>query len=209
MTFVNFLIIAASSYLLGSLSFAIIVCRLTLHQDIRAYGSGNAGLTNAYRTMGARKTVYVLLGDILKGVAAVTIGGMLDGQLGKLIAGVFVVVGHVFPVYFGFQGGKGVLVGAVLLALFDWRIFAIAIVLFIVIVAATKWISLGSICAALTVPFTMHFFYQDWLMTAIAIGLVAAVIFLHRANIKRIATGTENKFSFHSKPQIEKGELKK
>ena len=202
MTLVNFLIIAASSYLLGSLSFAIIICRLTLHQDIRSYGSGNAGLTNAYRTMGAKKTVYVLLGDILKGVAAVSIGGLLDGQLGKLIAGVFVIVGHVFPVYFGFRGGKGVLVGAVLLALFDWRIFAIAIVLFLILVALTCWISLGSICASLTVPFTMHYFYQNWLMTAIAIGLVAAVIFLHRSNIKRILAGKENKFSFKGKPQI-------
>ncbi|WP_087064941.1 glycerol-3-phosphate 1-O-acyltransferase PlsY [Intestinibacillus massiliensis] len=208
MTLVNFLIIAASSYLLGSLSFAIIVCRLTLHQDIRSYGSGNAGLTNAYRTMGAKKTVYVLLGDILKGVAAVSVGGLLDGQLGKLIAGVFVVVGHVFPVYFGFRGGKGVLVGAVLLALFDWRIFVIAIVLFVIIVAATRWISLGSICAALTVPFTMHFFYHDWLMTAIAVGLVAAVIFLHRSNIKRILAGKENRFSFTGKPQIQKEQPK-
>ncbi|MGE4548900.1 MAG: glycerol-3-phosphate 1-O-acyltransferase PlsY [Intestinibacillus sp.] len=208
MTLVNFLIIAASAYLLGSLSFAIIVCRVTLHKDIRAYGSGNAGLTNAYRTMGAGKTAFVLLGDILKGVAAISIGGMLDGQLGKLIAGVFVIVGHVFPVYFGFRGGKGVLVGAVLLALFDWRIFAIAFALFVIIVVLTKWISLGSICATLTFPFTTYLFYRDWPMTAIAAGLAAAVVFLHRSNIKRILSGTENKFSFHGKPQIEKGKPK-
>lgn len=208
MTFVNFLIIAASSYLLGSLSFAIIVCRLTLHQDIRTYGSGNAGLTNAYRTMGAGKTVFVLLGDILKGVAAISIGGTLDGQMGKLIAGIFVILGHVFPVYFGFRGGKGVLVGAVLLALFDWRIFAIAFSLFVVVALITKWISLGSICAALSFPLAMHCFYSNGLMLLIAIGLAGAVIFLHRANIKRILSGTENKFSFRGKPQIMKEKTK-
>lgn len=208
MTLVNFLMITASAYLIGSLSFAIIVCRVTLHKDIRAYGSGNAGLTNAYRTMGAGKTGFVLLGDILKGVAAISIGGMLEGQLGKLIAGIFVIVGHVFPVYFGFRGGKGVLVGAVLLALFDWRVFAIAILLFIIVVALTKWISLGSICASMTFPFTTYLFYRNWLMTAISFGLAAAVVFLHRSNIKRILAGTENKFSFHGVPQIEKDKPK-
>lgn len=204
MTGLNFVIIAVSAYLLGSLSFAIIICRITLHQDIRSYGSGNAGLTNAYRTMGAKRTLFVLLGDILKGAIAVTIGGFLDGQMGKLIAGIFAILGHVFPIYFGFRGGKGVLVGAVLLALFDWRIFIIVIAMFTVVVCITKWISLGSICAALMVPGSMHYFYRDWRMTAIAIGLAAAVIFLHRSNIRRILSGTENKFTFKVKPQIRK-----
>ncbi len=105
----QFFIIAASAYLLGSLSFAIIICKLTLGKDIRAYGSGNAGLTNAYRTMGAGKTLLVLFGDIAKAAAALAIGGMFAGMMGKLVAGIFVILGHVFPVYFGFRGGKGVL----------------------------------------------------------------------------------------------------
>ena len=133
MTLAHFAIIAVCAYLLGSLSFAIIVSKLTLGKDIRNYGSGNAGLTNAYRTMGAKKTLLVLLGDIAKGAAAVSIGMVLAGPVGKLTAGIFVILGHMFPLYFGFKGGKGVLVGAVMLAFFDWRVFGIAFVLFLLI----------------------------------------------------------------------------
>nr|WP_300127439.1 glycerol-3-phosphate 1-O-acyltransferase PlsY [uncultured Butyricicoccus sp.] len=193
------------AYLLGSLSFAIIVCRLTLGQDIRNYGSGNAGLTNAYRTMGGAKTALVLLGDLGKAAAALSIGGVLLGPGGKLLAGAFVILGHVYPVYFGFRGGKGVLVGAITLLLFDWRIFLVAFGLFVLAVAVTRWISLGSILGALSVPFTMHYFYHNPIYTAVISVLAAAVIYLHRSNIKRILSGTENKFSWHSKPQIENG----
>ena len=109
MTLTHFAIIAVCAYLFGSLSFAIIVSKVTLGKDIRNYGSGNAGLTNAYRTMGAKKTLFVLLGDIAKGAAAVSVGWALGGPVGKLTAGIFVILGHMFPLYFGFKGGKGVL----------------------------------------------------------------------------------------------------
>ena len=203
MTLSHFAIIAVCSYLLGSLSFAIIVSKVTLGKDIRNYGSGNAGLTNAYRTMGAGKTLFVLLGDIAKGAAAVAIGMLLAGPIGKLVAGIFVIMGHMFPLYFGFRGGKGVLVGAVMLLLFDWRIFLIAFVLFFVSVAATRWISLGSILGAVSFPITTFVFYRDPVLTAMAFGMAAAVIFMHRSNIMRILHGEENKFSFKSKKTIE------
>ena len=106
MTLTHFAIIAVCAYLLGSLSFAIIVSKVTLGKDIRNYGSGNAGLTNAYRTMGAKKTLFVLLGDIAKGAAAVSVGWALGGPVGKLTAGIFVILGHMFPLYFGFKGGS-------------------------------------------------------------------------------------------------------
>ena len=199
-------IIAAASYLLGSLNFAIIICKLTLKKDIRAYGSGNAGLTNAYRTMGGAKTLLVLLGDLAKAAAALAIGGALLGQGGKLLAGAFVILGHVYPAYFGFRGGKGVLVGAMTLLLFDWRIFLIALGLFIVAVAVTRWVSLGSILGAISFPFTMYYFYRSPLYTVVAVVLSGAVIYLHRSNIKRILAGKENKFTLHSKPQITKDE---
>ena len=205
MTLTHFAIIAVCAYLLGSLSFAIIVRKVTLGKDIREYGRGNAGLTNSYRTMGAGKTLFVLLGDIAKGAAAVSIGAMLAGPIGKLVAGIFVILGHMFPLYFGFRGGKGVLVGAMTLLLFDWRIFLVAFGLFVLAVAVTRWISLGSILGALSVPFTMHYFYHNPIYTAVISVLAAAVIYLHRSNIKRILSGTENKFSWHSKPQIETG----
>lgn len=203
MTWVKFAIIAVSSYLLGSLSFAIIVCKLTLGKDIRDYGSGNAGLTNAYRTMGATKTLAVLLGDIAKGAAAVSIGALLCGPIGKLTAGIFVIAGHMFPLYFGFRGGKGVLVGAVLLAFFDWRIFLIAFGLFLIAVVFTRWISLGSVLGALSCPVTVWIFYRDPVLFAMVFGMAAAVIFMHRGNIQRILQGTENKFSFKSRKTIE------
>ena len=203
MTLTHFAIIAVCAYLLGSLSFAIIVSKLTLGKDIRNYGSGNAGLTNAYRTMGAKKTLLVLLGDIAKGAAAVSIGMVLAGPLGKLTAGICVILGHMFPLYFGFKGGKGVLVGAVMLAFFDWRVFGIAFLLFVLAVALTKWISLGSILGAISFPITTWAFYHDPILTAMAAGMAAAVIFMHRSNIGRILRGEENKFLFKSKKTIE------
>ena len=199
MTLTHFAIIAVCAYLLGSLSFAIIVSKLTLGKDIRNYGSGNAGLTNAYRTMGAKKTLLVLLGDIAKGAAAVSIGMVLAGPVGKLTAGIFVILGHMFPLYFGFKGGKGVLVGAVMLAFFDWRVFGIAFVLFLLSVIVTKWISLGSILGAVSFPITTWVFYRDAVLTAMALGMAAVVVFMHRSNIGRIIRGKENKFSFKSK----------
>ena len=198
----HFFIIAASAYLLGSLSFAIIICKLTLGKDIRSYGSGNAGLTNAYRTMGAGKTLLVLFGDIAKAAAALAIGGVLAGMMGKLVAGIFVILGHVFPVYFGFRGGNGVLVGATMLVFLDWRIFLVALVLFVIAVALTRWVSLGSILGAISFPITMQIFYGDARLSVVAALMAAAVVFMHRSNIKRILSGTENRFSFHSKPQI-------
>lgn len=200
MTTLQFAIIAVSAYLLGSLSFAIIVSKMTMGQDIRQFGSGNAGLTNAFRTMGAGKTLLVLLGDVAKGAAAVAIGALVAGPLGKLVAGVFVILGHMFPLYFGFRGGKGVLVGSIMLLLFDWRIFLVALIVFIVAVVATRWISLGSVLGAATFPVTMLIFYRDPMLTGIAFGMAVAVIFMHRSNIMRMLRGTENQFSFKRKP---------
>ena len=205
----HFCIIAAIAYLLGSLSFAIIICKLTLSKDIRTYGSGNAGLTNSYRTMGAGKTLLVLVGDIGKAAVALAVGGMLAGMMGKLVAGIFVILGHVFPVYFGFRGGKGVLVGATMLVFLDWRIFLVAFVLCVIAVGLTRWVSLGSILGAISFPITMQIFHHDVRLTVVSACMSAAVIFMHRSNIKRILTGKENRFSFHSKPQIEQDAEKK
>ena len=154
--------------------------------------------------MGAGKTLFVLLGDIAKGAAAISIGALLVGPVGKLVAGIFVILGHMFPVYFGFRGGKGVLVGAVMLLLFDWRIFLIAFVLFFLAVAVTRWISLGSILGAVSFPITTLLFYRDSVLTAMAFGMAVAVIFMHRSNIMRMLHGEENRFSFKSKKTIEK-----
>lgn len=196
------LILAVVGYLLGSLNSAIIVSKLLLKTDIRTMGSGNAGLTNSLRCMGAKPTLLVLVGDIAKAVIACVIGGMLFGPMGKLIAGSFAIIGHIFPLYFGFKGGKGILVGGTMIAVFDLRIFCIIMIFFFVLVGITKWVSLGSIVATSLVPFlTLYFYRGDAMLLPMEILLfvmAAAVVYMHRANIVRIAHGEENKLSLHS-----------
>lgn len=202
MTLTHFAIIAVCAYLFGSLSFAIIVSKVTLGKDIRNYGSGNAGLTNAYRTMGAKKTLFVLLGDIAKGAAAVSVGWALGGPVGKLTAGIFVILGHMFPLYFGFKGGKGVLVGAGAALATEPLVCAVLLGIFLIEVAVTRIVSLGSIIIAALYP-------VGTLINLIARGanlptilfstfccviMAAMVIWLHRSNIERLKNGTEYRF---------------
>ncbi|MGN1030490.1 MAG: glycerol-3-phosphate 1-O-acyltransferase PlsY [Butyricicoccaceae bacterium] len=198
-TVFKLLIIGVVGYLCGSFNSAIVVSKTLGGFDIRTKGSGNAGLTNVHRTMGGKYTLMVLAGDIIKAAIALLVGGYLMGPFGKLIAGAFVIAGHVFPLYFGFKGGKGVLVGATMIALFDWRIFLILLAVFILMVALTKWISLGSICGAIGFPILTWVFYGDVKITVLSAVMAAAVIFMHRSNIVRILHGTENKLSLKGK----------
>ena len=213
MTFFIVLAAAAQAYLLGSVDTGILVSKYLYHDDVRNHGSGAAGMTNMLRTFGKKAAALTAAGDVLKGVAAVCIGRWLFGflpadaavspYLGVYLTAILAVVGHTKPIYFGFKGGKGVLVGAVMLAFFDWRVFVIAFALFILSVVLTKWISLGSILGAVSFPITTWLFYRDPVLTAMAFGMAAAVVFMHRSNIGRILHGTENKFSFKSKKTIE------
>lgn len=200
MTLTHFAIIAVCAYLLGSLSFAIIVSKVTLGKDIRNYGSGNAGLTNAYRTMGAKKTLFVLLGDIAKGAAAVSVGWALGGPVGKLTAGIFVILGHMFPLYFGFKGGKGVAVAAGTILAAAPRVFVALLVVFVVVVSISRIVSLTSITCAVCYPIftavdcvlagSSHTVFN----TVCALVMAAIVVWLHRTNIQRLKNGTEYKF---------------
>lgn len=195
------------AYLLGSLNSAIIVSRITMKKDIRKFGSGNAGTTNALRVMGWSKTFFVILGDILKNVVAMLlikpVMGNYDIGLVQVLAGIACILGHSFPVYFGFRGGKGVLSTATVAWCIDWRISLIAIIVFVIVVAITKYVSLGSIIAVCTAPFQFAFFYGVGAdnLKFIFFGLFVAIFvtYLHRANIKRLADGTENKLSFKKK----------
>lgn len=195
------MILIAVGYLLGSINSAIVVSKVFMGYDIRTMGSGNAGLTNSYRCMGLKPTIFVLCGDIAKAVIASAIGGMLMGPLGTLIAGCSAIIGHMFPLYFHFKGGKGILVGGTMIAVFDWRIFCIIMLFFFVLVGITKWVSLGSIVATTLVPFlTVYFYWGDATLPVMAVLLfimAAAVVYMHRANIVRIIHGKENKFSLH------------
>ena len=192
MTPTHFAIIAISAYLLGSLSFAIIVSKVTLGKDIREYGSGNAGLTNSYRTMGAGKTLFVLLGDIAKGAAAISIGALLAGPVGKLVAGIFVILGHMFPLYFGFRGGKGVASSFAI----AWMTFplgaAITTVAVAIVLAVSKKVSLGSLSGMVVFLLTTVLLRRtDVALMALAFVLTVLVYLRHLDNIRRLLHGEE------------------
>ncbi len=221
-------LIALISYLLGSLNTSIIVSKYYLKKDIRNYGSGNAGFTNAVRSMGIKLALIVLFGDIAKCAIACILGQLIfcesmsfvDGSAGRLLAGAFVFLGHIYPLYFRFKGGKGALTLAVTVAMFDWRIFLIGLVIFFAVVLISKFISLGSITIAAFFPVAVFIFAKIdsatlnttlW-SSAVALGMGAILIIKHRTNIVRLIKGTESKFSFKGKPLIEgadKVDLKK
>ena len=198
MSYLRYLMLILISYLAGSFNFAIICSKLFKNSDVRDFGSGNAGMTNYLRVYGGNlTTLFVIAGDIGKCFLAVFIGNLMFGSAGRLIAGFFVMIGHLFPLYFKFKGGKGVLTSAATFFAFDWRIFLICFVLFVIIVAATRFISLASICAACITPVLSYFFYDGNIFYVIVSALIAAIItFMHRGNIKRLINKTESKFSF-------------
>ncbi len=197
------LLTALAGYLLGGLNGAIIISKCIYHEDIRKKGSGNAGLTNFYRNYGALQTLPVLLIDVCKTVAACLIGhfllrsaGMAD--LGRMLGGTAAVAGHMFPAYYGFHGGKGILSGATLAACMDWRCFLIVFGVFVVLVVLTKYVSLGSVCGCVALPLTVLWrFWGQWAVFAMAVLVGGLAIFMHRGNLQRLAAGNERKLKLH------------
>ena len=189
-------------YLIGSINPAIIFSRLFFNDDIREHGSGNAGTTNTLRTYGKKMAVLILFLDFLKAVISVIIGSLiLPSQLGGgAIAGIFVILGHSFPVYYKFRGGKGVAcLGGVVLMLSPIS-FVILISLFIAIVLMSKFVSLGSVMCVMLWPVIHFAFYPLEAWTTIAsIVIMIIIVFMHRENIKRLMAGKESKISFGSK----------
>lgn len=201
MDWTSFFLTCLAAYLLGSINFAIIISKRALNIDIRNYGSGNAGSTNAYRTIGGKLAVLVAVGDLIKGVLAVLLGYWLLGPVGKLVGGVFVVLGHIFPVFYGFKGGKGVATTIALMLVIDWRVFLVCLTVFFATTLITRYISLASILTAVCFPCAMAHFYQyDALYIALSSFIGLLIIFMHRSNIVRLMKGTESKFHF-SKPE--------
>lgn len=210
---------AVIGYLLGSCNFSIIVVRLFKGEDIRTKGSKNAGLTNTLRCYGKGCALLTLIGDLGKGVAAVLLSRWICSSLNAglspgndvhyigYIAGLFAILGHIFPIYYGFKGGKGVLVGVSTFIIVDWRVFCILIGIFIIILVFSKYVSLSSIIATACCPpiaFLVELFVRDnsWqrclFYALLSIPMVALVIWMHRTNIERLKNGTENRFSFKS-----------
>ena len=192
--------VAVISYFLGCCNSSIIISKYLLKDDVRKYGSGNAGLTNFYRVYGKKNVVWVILLDVLKAVASCLIGGALLGAvmdwaiLGKYIAGLFCMLGHVFPCMFGFKGGKGVLSGGAIAILLDWRIALVVFGLFAVAYAATGYVSLGSIVGAVTYIVGFAVVYpHDVPVMAGGVFLGVLAIIMHRKNIVRLLRVEESK----------------
>ena len=193
-------------YFLGSINFGIIISKLFHGEDIREYGSGNAGMTNMLRTYGKRDAAITLIGDALKAVVAVILGRILFGLSGY-VAGLTCILGHAFPCYYKFKGGKGVVVTAATIAVIDWRIFLVLLGIFILVVAFSKYISLGSVCGMLVFPLLVQVWDRGLSINVLLSCLISAlVIFLHRGNIKRIYNGTESKLSLSKTDKHKKSE---
>lgn len=198
---------AAISYFLGCFNGAVIVSKYILRNDVRNHGSGNAGLTNFYRTFGGPLTFLVILTDMLKAVAAILIVRLLAAFAGLAVqapldvywAGLFCMVGHMFPVMFGFKGGKGILSGGTIALMIDWRLALVCWGGFLLLAILTKWVSLGSLSSGITLPLMTWVLYQDILLLALGLVIGFLIIWKHRGNLRRILKGEESKFNFRRK----------
>ncbi len=220
MMWICYLIMLAVPYLLGGINTSIIVTKLRTGKDIRTMGSGNAGLTNTLRTQGKSVAGVVLLGDVAKAVLAVWavrlsflwIGGIdttvLENNMNWVgyMAVFMTVVGHVFPVYYGFRGGKGVLAAISAIFTLDWRSACVLLGVFLILVAITRYVSLGSCVASSLFGFTSLGF--DYFMDGDPAGIIccmigfftaALIVFMHRGNIRRLITHTEKKLGEKAK----------
>ena len=212
---VGILLCIVLPYLLGSLNFAIIISKLFFHDDIRKYGSGNAGTTNMLRTYGKLPAAATLLLDMSKGAISVLLGLLILGTgvyteagytsvfSGTYIAGLFAILGHMFPCFYRFKGGKGVATTAVVVLCTNPFLFAILLLAFVIIVAGSKMISLGSVMCMLLYPVLMARLAAEQPQGILISFLIAAlVIFMHRSNIKRIWEGKESKLSFKKHAKV-------
>ncbi len=210
----EYIIIAIIAYLIGSINFSILISKKKAGYDIRQKGSGNAGTTNMLRNLGKKYAAITLICDVLKGVVAIGIAIIVGNILGDTnkallvqIAGVAVVIGHTFPIFFGFKGGKGVATSLGILLMTNWQLGLICLVFALVLMALTRVVSMGSIAAAILYPIlTLFVGGGHYIVESSGLGngyfiysviLAIIVIFNHRENIKRILSGTENKISFN------------
>jgi len=200
-----------SGYILGSVNTSIIAGNI-FGVDIRKKGSRNAGFTNTLRVLGPKAASIVLIGDILKGVVACLLGYLLtagelgsDGlfdsanlNLGLMLAGTSCIFGHIFPVFFQFKGGKGVLTTAAVIFMIDWRVGAVLLALFIIIVLITRYVSVGSMVSALCLPIVCLIMEKPLYSLVYTVTIALLIVIMHRANIGRLISGTENKLKLRS-----------
>ena len=204
---VESVIVAIIAYLIGSINFSIIFSKKMAGFDVREKGSGNAGTTNMLRSIGKKAAAITLICDILKGVVAIgvaiLISKIVEGSNGAIlvqIAGIAVILGHTFPIFFKFKGGKGVATSLGVLIMSNWQIGLICLVFALILIALTQMVSVGSIAAAILYPVLTLFIPQNYIIPGnyliYSILLAIIVIFNHRENVKRLLNGTENRISF-------------
>lgn len=204
---VLYVIMAIIAYAIGSISFSVIISRKMAGFDVREKGSGNAGSTNMLRSVGKKAALLTLVCDILKGVIAIfiaiivgKINSEVNGAILVQIAAFFVVVGHTFPIFFEFRGGKGVATSLGVILLVNWKIGLICLVFALILMILTRMVSLGSISAAILFPVLTVFIDECYIVEGnyIIFGIIMAIFiaYNHRSNIKRLLNGTENKISF-------------
>ena len=204
-----YIIIAIIAYAIGSINFSVIISKKIAGFDVRERGSGNAGSTNMLRSVGKKAAAITLLCDILKGIVTIliaVIAGWIfkdaDKALLVQIAGILVIVGHIFPIFFEFKGGKGVATSLGVLLITNWQIGLICLVFALVLMLLTRMVSVGSVGAAILFPVLTLFIHSNYLVSdgsgyfVYSIILAVIVAFNHRENIQRILNGTENKISF-------------
>lgn len=208
------IISAVVSYLLGSLNFGIIISKSLNKDDVRSHGSGNAGSTNMLRNYGKKYAVMTIIGDMLKVAVAIIISFIIVRKMGnislaenggayilgidarmftKSFSGLFCVLGHIFPCFFGFKGGKGVATAGGMVFMIDWRIALILLAIFAIIVLITKYVSLGSIAMAVFYPVFIFIFYKSLPLALLSLIFTLIVLLAHRENIKKLINHTESK----------------
>ncbi len=195
------LIILIIAYLLGSINTSIIVSKIMIGDDIRNHGSGNAGATNTLRTVGKKGALFVVLGDVLKTVIAILIAKLISSSPSSVyIAGIGAVLGHNFPLYFKFKGGKGIIVSTVSIIFADPILGLATVVIALLIMAVSKYVSLGSILGAVVfVILSLVFKFANTEFVVFAFILATLAIYMHKSNIVRLVKGNENKLSFKKK----------
>ena len=196
-------------YLLGSINPAILFSKIFYHEDIRSYGSGNAGSTNVLRTYGKKMAILTFSCDLLKAAIAVVFGSLLlTNEIGGAIAGFFVIFGHSFPIFHKFKGGKGVACAAIVVLMMDWITFLILLVVFVGVVLLSKMVSLGSVCGMGLYPIVLTAFtgVNGGAKPLFAVLTAVLVIFMHRKNLKRIYNGEESKISLKRTEKHKDGE---
>lgn len=198
---VKYVLVGVIAYLLGNFATAYLVSKAAAKIDIRKYGSGNAGSTNVLRVLGAKPAAIAFLGDVLKGTLAVLIGRYIGGSYGELIAGIFVILGHNWPIVLNFKGGKGIATTIGLMIPIDPVMVLFIVIAGVILISITRYVSLGSIAGVSICPIAMIVTHKPMEYIIFSLILSAIAIFRHRTNIQRLLRGTESKLRL--KPKTE------